>query len=44
MGERPHIRKPKEFAWKPVELRNRDLSHLSVKLPEEMSRTEFEKR
>ena len=21
-GERPHIRKPKEFAWKPAELRN----------------------
>lgn len=29
--------------WIPKEIRHQDLSHLRVKLPEEMGRTEFEK-
>ena len=41
LGLRPHIRK-REPIWKPKEIRHKDLSHMRVKLPEEMSRTEFE--
>ena len=41
MGLKPHIRQ-KQALWKPQELRNKDLSLMRVKLPEEMSRKEFE--
>ena len=40
-GLKPHIRK-RSAIWKPKELRHKDLSHMKVKLPEEMSRKEFE--
>jgi hypothetical protein len=41
-GMKRHIQK-REYLWKPKELRHKDLSHLRVKLPEEMGRAEFEK-
>ena len=41
MGLKKNIVK-RDNVWKPKEIRHQDLSHLRVKLPEEMGRAEFE--
>ena len=40
-GQREHLTLRKKV-WHPKEIRHKDLSHLRVKLPAEMSRKEFE--
>jgi hypothetical protein len=40
MGIKSHI--PKKITiWKPTDIRYKDLSSMRVKMPEEMSRTEY---